>query len=241
MPNTSYKISIVVQSKYQDILNDFSKTYLETTKGFPNLKTYIIHKDLIIPERFISHQSLNYNAIGFNEVITKVQKDDSDLIGFLNDDLVFSDGWLEDVLDKLNKYNCVSPGYIEKEDVGLLPIAVEKTKNEEGVVEGLFGSCFFFPVRIFKKIGLFDENLSGCEDMDWMIRMKLNNLKVVTSRKITILHYGALTTKQRDDGRKTYLNQLKNKDLFIKKHGYENYHYLVKLYIEYKKYFWNIV
>ncbi len=211
----------------------YLKSLLPTIEG-KNVQVYIIHKDLEIPKHpnVVSYPHESWGGKVYNELLPTLQKENFSIYGLLNDDLLFHETWYEDVLEGMKKFYVVSPGYAESEVIGRLKEAYELSKHEEGYIESMLGSIFFMPMRIFKKIGLFDESAYGWEDIDWMWRMHLNGLKVVTLKRVTVQHFGALTRKKQGEqlARQEYLAELRGKDEFMKKHGYDGYRNMKNLY-----------
>lgn len=206
-----YKIDIVVQSKYPEILDSFKSTFIPTTKQFRNLRLIIL-------------DGKDYGAPAINRLIGEAIKARRDYFGVFNDDLFFVDGWLEDTLKMINKYKLVvgSPGYIETKDYAKFMLAIEATKDEECYQENLYGPTAIYQVPLFKQIGLFDEQFRwSCDDLDWAWRIKLNLLNSGTSRKITTMHQVGIT---RDRGPREWRQRSKiDKQRFYRKHGYYSY------------------
>lgn len=217
------KIEIVVQSKFPEILGDFKHQLIATTKKFKNLKLHIINGE-------------KYGAVEINKILRPITaKGETEIFGVFNDDLWLANGWLEDVIEKLQDYHCVSPGYVETYEWKVFERAVDGTKDEKGVVEFLYGPTHTFRTSIFKQIGMFDERFDwSVDDMDWAWRLKLNGMKSVTSRKITIGHrVGTSLTKTKAWNAISDLN----KERFYDKHGYVSYRELRRMLAEHHRYF----
>lgn len=220
---TTTTIDICVQSRYPEVLKRFKESFYETTKNWGNLTLYeITGKD--------------YGAKEINKILRSiVARKNGGIFGVYNDDLVFSEGWLDDVVNALGDYEAVSPGYVETKDYQVFQKAVEATKNDDGVIDLLYGPIHTFRVDIFEKVGIFDERFDwSVDDLDWAWRLRLNGMRSVTLKKITVQHLFHETLGRDLKG----WNSLhkKNKEFFYDKHGYRSYRTIRNLY-EGHKYF----
>lgn len=231
------KIDVVVSSKYQKTCDDFLDGFLKTTKKFKDIRLFIINKSHLIPNssNVVDYKHDNYGGIVINEILKKytlVEK--RDIFADLNDDLWFSEGWLEDTLSLLEQHDVVSPGTADTNDQELFKKAIEETKNEEGVIEMPNAACWFMKTRIFRRIGLYPEYYgSGPLDLDLAWRMHLNKIKMASSKKIKIAHL-IMINKKAD-----YKQQRTDKKyLFYDRYGYQSCRDLINLYRPYRSYFW---
>ena len=206
------KLEVIVLSKHQNILDEFLSGFKPTTEKFTNLKLHIL-------------QGENFGASAINPILIDAYKSGTFAFGVLNDDLWFVEGWLEDVVDKLQIYDAASPGYIETENFEKFLNAIRLTDKEEGVVEHFYGPCGFFKTNLFREIGLFDERFSwSCDDLDLALRIKLNGKKSGTSKKITIAHLvGATRNKSNQSISEWHTASDIAKQQFYDKHGYFSY------------------
>lgn len=219
--NICQNIDIVVQSKYPEVLAKFKKGFLNTTKGIKNIRLHEI-------------TGKNYGAGEINKILSKVFTT-SKYFGVFNDDVWFSEGWLEDCLRLLKDNHCVSAGYVDTDNKECFKKAVELTQNETNTVDFLYGANYIFQTPIFKEIGMFDERFDwSCNDLDWTWRLLLNGMKSVTSKKITMAHIGFVSLWESRERRHS---GKRNKIRFMDKHGYQSYIDLRNLYREYHKYF----
>lgn len=170
-------INIAVQSKYPEVLEKFKESFYATTKHFKNL---ILHEI----------KGENYGAKEINKILRPITaRKNGGIFGVYNDDLVFSEGWLESVVEALEIYEAISPGYVETKNYEIFKKAVEVTKNDDGIIDLLYGPIHTFRVDIFEKVGMFDERFDwSVDDIDWAWRLKLNKMKSVTLKKITVMH-----------------------------------------------------
>lgn len=212
------KIDIVVQSKYPEVLEQFMQGFTSTTKEFKRTRLFVITGG-------------EYGAKEINKFVGQAIRDKVEVFGVFNDDLIFSNGWLESALEKLTVYDCVSPGCIETSSTDVFTRAVKSTEQDDGVVRYLYGPNALFNTYLFRKIGNFDERFDWTvDDLDWIIRLRLHGFKSVTLRKITMAHLAGFTRKKNVKAWNTLSK--KNILLFQRKHGYETYRELAK---EYKK------
>src|SRR3990167_3658327 len=191
-------IHIVVQSKYPHILENFKKSFFETTKNFSKLTLHII-------------DGSSYVAIEINKILRPLlSKREGYAFGVFNDDLVFSEGWLEDVCEALKSNHCVSGGYVETDDMDVFKKAVDMTKDDEG----------------------FEWSV---DDLDFAWRIKLNGLSSITLKRIRTCH---LFGKTREHNMKqwNYISTL-NKEKFYDKHGYRSYRNIRGEYKKWHRYF----
>lgn len=229
------KIDVVVSSKHQEIFDDFLDGFLRTTKNFKDIRLFIVHKNHILPPSVISYQSEKYGCSINNEILEKFTLNEHrDIFADLNDDLWFSDGWLEDTLKLLDNYDVVSPGTADTNDPELFKKAVEETKNEDGVIEMPNAACWFMKTTIFRRMGIYPEyDGAGPADLDMAWRMFINKIKMASSKKIMIAH----TQVPNREFNKNDVRDDK-KYLFCNRHGYQSYRDVINLYKPYRSYFW---
>lgn len=235
------KFSIIVRTKYQEIIDRFLESFIPTTKKH-NVDLYIVHRPedgikFKVSNRVFSVPSKSLGNPAYmpilDKVLTKARiKADNKRYGFFgiyNDDLIFWEGWLETVLNGLGYYDCVTPGYINTTEISKLKEAVEKTKNAQGVVKYAIGSCMTWRINVFPKIGTLDTRFDwSCDDLDLIWRMELNGLKSVTLKKITIAHaHGASRVREM---KRWNMETKKGKKLFKEKHGIVPYRQIFKDY-----------
>lgn len=194
-------------SRYQEVLDNFFSSLLPTIDD--NVRVYAITEGLKLPDdsRIIRVDRAEFAP---NKYFNKVLKDiDGDYFGIVNDDIVFSQGWLEDVLEKLKTYPCVSPGFVESKDVSKL----EKAISKDGVVTGLFDAFYIFNREVLDTLGKFDEEVVGWYDIDFMLSLYGAGFIPVTSLKVTVLHLGRVSYSLEERDRKS------TRDAILKKYG----------------------
>lgn len=215
-------IDMLVFSVYPEILDEFLESIRPTIAKFPNFNLRVETKE--------------FGNVYANKFLQEVLQREHQVFGILNDDLWFVDGWLEDVLEKLKTYECVSPGYVETNKKEVFEKAVEATKNAEGVVELGYGASEIMNTSVFRRIGLFDEQfIWGCDDLDLFWRLKLNGRPSVTSKKITTAHQVGATRVKRISKWTNVSEESKIK--FYNKHGYQSYRDIRRLFKNEHAYF----
>lgn len=229
-------LDIIVTSNQQEVLDMFFATILPT---LPNTAViHIVHTGLKLKddERIKSYIS---NVFG-----NKVNKDilfgilekkrirmgnEYGYFGIFNDDLYFTESWLEDCLQALERFDCVSPGYIETKDVSLIHRATDATKDEHGHIDYMYGPCAIMKLSVFPKIGMLDDQFVwGADDLDLMWRLKINGLSSVTLKKVSIGH---MFGQSRGKSMKRWNTESKIATRqFWEKHGIMNYRLIKDLY-----------
>lgn len=216
------RIDLLVFSTYPEILEEFLASFQSTVNKFTNLNLHIEKEE--------------FGNVYTNKFLQEVLHRENSVFGILNDDLWFVDGWLEDVLEKLETYECVSPGYVETNKKEVFAKVVEATKNKKGVVQLGYGASEIMNTRIFREIGIFDEQFVwGCDDLDLFWRLKLKGMPSVTSKKITTAHQvGATRVKQPLIWMEV---SEESKIKFYNKHGYQSYRDIRALFKQEHSYF----
>jgi 2-polyprenyl-3-methyl-5-hydroxy-6-metoxy-1,4-benzoquinol methylase len=221
-----YQYNIIVRTKHQEVIDRFFETYLPTIEGF-DVKTWVVHPEgITVPEGVVSivtNRLGNETYIPILEEIAitlgkEMWKSPKVYFGIFNDDLVFSRDWLKDVSEALKTYDSVTPGYINTSNMEEFNLAVDSTRDETGIIEFFMGACQLTKIDIFLRIGMLDPQFDwSCDDLDLLWRLKLNGLKSVTLKKITIAHAHG-TTRNKEMGR-WYIEAEKGKKRFCDKHG----------------------
>ncbi|MHB1830556.1 MAG: glycosyltransferase family 2 protein [Candidatus Micrarchaeaceae archaeon] len=103
-------------------------------------------------------------------------------------------------------------------ELGLVPKNIGRGQADEGQydeikeVEGTTGGLFGIKTDIIKKVGLFDENFSGLEDVDYAVRVHKSGFKILYIGVVKALHIeGSTTTNSNDPNfkkRRFYQDQL---------------------------------
>lgn len=225
-------IDIFVRSKYQEILDMFLETFLPTVT---NTKLWVFHNGLKIPKGVNSIKSEYLGNTAYIPVIQDILKRKGARVschnrnygyfGILNDDIIFTDGWLEDTLKLLEEHACVTPGYIVTHKKENLLKAVETTKNDSGTTSMAVGFCNLMRLNLFLNIGNLDERFDwACDDLDLLYRIYLNGYSSVTSNKITIAHCMGMSRNYSKGEQNRWIAEGKRgEDLFSSKHGRINY------------------
>ena len=119
----------------------------------------------------------------------------------LNNDVVLSSGWLENLIRfaEENNVGVATPGIREGElNYDVEDYAREFTAKMKNVVRnGANGICFAVRRDVFNKVGLFDENfrIGVFEDADFFLRTKQAGFRLATTGRSFIHHFGSITQK----------------------------------------------
>ncbi|NOY77249.1 MAG: glycosyltransferase [Calditrichaeota bacterium] len=168
-----------------------------------------------------------------------------DVLVFLNNDTVPQKGWLESLVETLNRENVGIVGSkLIFPDGSTQHAGVVFTTNQlpyhiyEGLPENLdfinqeetysavTGACLALSKELFFQVGLFDESyLNGLEDIDLCLKVKKLGKKIIYQPKSQLIHFTSKT-----EGRQDYME--KNKEIFLKKWisfiKRDDFHYYLK-------------
>lgn len=184
-------LNLLVLSRHQTILDGFISSILPTIDD--DVKIYAISEGLNVPEDpriiLVGRTEFNPNKY-FNIIRSMIPEADRGYVGIVNDDIRFSSDWLSDVREKLEKYNFVSPGFIETSDCALFQWACG-CKNDKGVVEGQFDAFFIFDWMLFSLLGDLDESIIDWYDIYLFLKAVNAGFFPVTSKKVTVMHFGS--------------------------------------------------
>jgi GT2 family glycosyltransferase len=121
------------------------------------------------------------------------------VIGILNNDIVLTPGWLENLLAFMERtrHGIVSPAAREGAlDYDLDGYAREFTDRCSVATRSeIYGACFLVKREVFDRIGLFDEAFSygGCEDVDFLWRAQQAGVTVGMTGAVLIHHFVMVT------------------------------------------------
>jgi len=122
-------------------------------------------------------------------------------VGFLNNDIVLSDGWLEGLLytASQHKLDIVGPVHLEGElDYDLDALARDfGQRYKRKLFRGFNACCFLVRREVFEAIGGFDEQYDKgkYEDSDFVLRVLKGGFRVGLSGAALIHHYGSRTVR----------------------------------------------
>jgi len=129
-----------------------------------------------------------------------VQAGSSEWVVVLNNDVILPEGWLEGLIGYAEDEGAdiVSPGMREgKADYDVAAYAAEFMTVMRGAVRRgeAHGVCFAVRRRVFETIGYFDENfkIGGSEDTDFFWRAKNAGLRLATTGRSYLHHFGSIT------------------------------------------------
>lgn len=128
-----------------------------------------------------------------------------DPVGFLNNDIVLTPGWLSGVLSFLRD---TPQGGIAGPHVtdGALPPGYDDwarhytAENAARVDEGFHGCCFFVTRALIAAVGGFDEGyaMGGWEDVDYGHRARLAGFRTLITHRSVVHHFGSRTMSALD-------------------------------------------
>ncbi len=149
---------------------------------------------------------------------------EGDYIGFLNNDILLSPNWFEEIEKVFEKENAgfvsprqINPYYDKANETNYLKYFKPKQYNKD------FDECVFSCVvtkrSVLDKIGIFDENYSPAffEDNDLKFRAINNNLGVYVANTCCFFHFGSVTSANMN------FNFTKNKEYFYSKYPFAEY------------------
>lgn len=160
--------------------------------------------------------TMNASNIGFaRSCNTGAGLAQGEVLGFLNNDLVFDCLWLEPML-RIIESNDLNAGLVGNNqyrfsDGGLDHAGIRlnflgqfehiNTELEDGSGEVVSlastGACFLIRRSTFQMLGGFDERfLNGCEDIDLCFRVRAAGMKVYVATKSHVRHHVSLTRKR---------------------------------------------
>ena len=151
-----------------------------------------------------------------------------EILGLLNNDLIFSPGWLAPMLrllnDRAGNYGLVgnvqrrvADGEIDHAGVclnrqGQFMHAVELPTRTEAAIPWVTGACVLICREFFLSLGGFDTRYrNGCEDIDLCFRVRQAGKKVGTAYQSCIRHHVSLSR-----GGPSRQNELNSRLLFAK-------------------------
>lgn len=228
------RIEVIMETKYQEVFDEFLNTFIPTTKIFSNLRLNIVHP----PNHKLPQDSFSYEfplgvfgARVVGPIFKEALERHAEIIVLCNDDLWFSEGWLEDMIRKIDEgHLLVCAGIADTNDKESFKKFIEETKDDVGHENFIYLSCAAYTPHLFKRIGLFDPNYGGsCEDVDLIWRVLLNRIPFCMLRRIRVAHYLHGTANgsshkdksTRDSARHLWLEKYnKERQYFYEKHGY---------------------
>jgi len=118
----------------------------------------------------------------------------------MNNDVFVNNGWLEPLIEALEKDDTI--GVIRPIQIGTGNYPSEKRKYGQDKItfnqKDYHGFCYAIPKIVLDKIGLFDEQFAPayCEDVDMWVRLTKAGYKMAKCYESTVEHIGGATTAQ---------------------------------------------
>ena len=135
-----------------------------------------------------------------------------DVIVLLNNDVIVTPGWVDDIPEMLDEFGIVGPvtnyaaghqrvaigPYATKE--GLYASAQEWAEDFDGCLQEVnfvIGFCMAFKKSLFDEIGKFDESLWPCsgEEIDFCLRAREAGHRIMINHGVYVHHEGSQTFK----------------------------------------------
>lgn len=198
--HTKYIDEIIVHIK--NTVSDKNTTFCFVNDGQESIKLFFDQKSL--PENFsIIHLDRNQgfasaNNAGWQYLIDK--NSEIKILGSLNDDTELSNGWLDPLIEILNRdeHNAVAMP-IMTSDEGIASVWELQGKDKmrlakssisgEEYVSAINGFCFMARKEALEKVGFFDRNyLNGCEDIDLGIKLLCEGYRMVVTSRSSVFH-----------------------------------------------------
>lgn len=148
---------------------------------------------------------------GYTRAVNEgIKKCDDEIIIIGNNDLKFSEGWLEAII-----------GPLEFADIVSLPTSEPAhyvTPRNDIVENEKFGSIFAIKRKVFDEVGLFDEGLGRgyFSDIDFHLRAYSEGFKIVKNYNVVLPHSTKSTFKMVDPNDLSYKYSAEQ---FLKKWG----------------------
>ncbi len=153
-------------------------------------------------------------------------------IAFLDDDAEVTKGWLLKLYSQIKNKSrvgmvgckitfpnkrifCADIRMIELSNLAGFGEMDRGQRDYMKEADGVAGTCRLIRRDLIKKIGYFNEKLSfsgQCEDIDWSVRARLADYKIIYNGKVKIIHHNLF----RNGGIERYK---KNYQIFLKKWG----------------------
>lgn len=202
----------------------FKKTSLAASAGD---KFYLINNDkspLDIPDNarekitLLKNETPKSFAENVNQILKLAVAEEADLI-FLNNDIIFTDDWLNPLMEKddaitlpsCNQYERYESPSFELKTAMDLQDFIGNEKHFETLMQWRKSLprvdkyialnfipfyCFRLPIKAALKIGYFDEGygVGGAEDIDFRIRANLEGIPVELAMDSYVLHFMGKST-----------------------------------------------
>lgn len=132
-----------------------------------------------------------------------------DILILSNNDIQFTRGWLEAIIEPLNQGYDISHIVVSDSDALVLN---EITEDE------YFGSLWAMTRRVYEKLGGFDERFKNgtFEDKDYYVRAKRAGFRIGMNHAVVVNHIGRATMDKLYPNREDFIA---NRKRFEEKHG----------------------
>lgn len=181
-----------------------------------------------------NHGFAGVNNTGWRYLIKKYPS--IKYLGTLNDDTIPHNGWLNALVDGLNKYPqvAISAPIMETNEGWLgmrkdyavytlkdadTPLLCSKSRiRSDTFVPSVGGFCFLARRDVLEDVDFFDENYrNSCEDVDLCLKINSKNWLIVVCKDSRVFHYGGKSRYMKS----TNTDLVTSHDLLAKKWGYD--------------------
>lgn len=191
-----------------------------STDDTSSLKPHL--KQLKIPHKWIDNPSNLGCAKAWNQGITLALKANAPIIGVLNNDLKFAQGWDKGILrffqERGDDFPVVSPYTDEQSEDGFEKRAARfmaRSWNQNHFRRKQGSEALFLRPVVFEKVGLFDERFFVTyEDADFFVRLKAAGIEPVTIGSSVLFHQSMASRKKLSGP-----FELESRQKFIEKYG----------------------
>lgn len=149
----------------------------------------------------------------------------SDVIVLLNNDVVVTPGWAEELLKYLDDFSIVGPitnyvagkqrvqvdTYTNKDELyKIAELVSEENKGDVEEVNWIIGFCMVIKKEVFQTIGLFDTSLWPCcgEEIDFCFRAREAGFKIGIAYDVYVHHEGSQTFQDMEKDKQLNYDEL---------------------------------
>ena len=236
MSSPENETCFILPNLEQKNLDNFLKHFLPLVNP---RQLYVFTKKPKKVPRNVTQVIVDYYSADYPKMANTVMKSDKrEFICHLSDDVRFTKDWLPGMKQWAQRGWVVSAGYCETRDEEVFRKAAAATAENDSVVFGFYGACYFAKKEAFAKVGWLDETIDKqWSDLDLFWRFYKGGVWPVVPRKITMQHFFGLTRRIPQSLRETRAKEKAAKREFIAKHGREAFNAIKAFFITQGRYF----